>query len=172
MDIKKKQEISHSHFTISPPNYFQSRIMGSDVRFKRNDYLFYTTESNIISTFAARKSNIKWWKIFIYMWRTCADEKHIGTQHLSSSSHKSNVLDHRTTSRQSAVPIFTGPMEMHPKTVSAFEAQKLNEKYPVVVSRQFMIRVNVLMSLRNENVLGSKMLGHWWRIEFQKSSSP
>lgn len=63
------------------------------------------------------------------------------------------------------------------KTVSAYEAQKLIEKYPVVLSCHFMIQVNAIMSLLKSDdtvhwVLGGSLVDHWWRIEFQNRGSP
>ncbi|GFU99743.1 helitron_like_N domain-containing protein [Trichonephila clavipes] len=46
--------------------------------------------------------------------------------------------------------------------------------YPVVVSRQFMIRVNALVTfmLNDDEVFCDKEQDYWWRKEFQNRRSP
>lgn len=64
--------------------------------------------------------------------------------------------------------------DVDPETLTVQETQRLIEKYPVVVSRQFMIRVSAIMRvLRNsDEMFGSKVKDFWWRIEFQNRGSP
>ena len=61
-----------------------------------------------------------------------------------------------------------------PESLTIREAQKLIEKYPVDVSRHFMVRVDALMRYikREDTLFGGKMIDYWWRIEFQNRGSP
>lgn len=47
---------------------------------------------------------------------------------------------------------------------------KLNlvQKYPIVVARQFSVRINALMKYikESDNCLGGKVVDYWHRIEF------
>lgn len=53
---------------------------------------------------------------------------------------------------------------------------KLNlvQKYPVVVARQFSVRVNGLMNYikASHNWLGGSVVDYWYRVEFQNRGSP
>ncbi|CAB3226547.1 unnamed protein product [Arctia plantaginis] len=54
------------------------------------------------------------------------------------------------------------------------ERLQLVQKYPVVVSRQFSVRVNALMRFlkRDPDCLGGPVVDFWYRIEFQNRGSP
>lgn len=55
-----------------------------------------------------------------------------------------------------------------------FEEEKyLVNKYPVLVARQFMKRVNAVMRfLKAYSILGASVVDFWWRVEFQLRGSP
>ncbi|XP_047025515.1 uncharacterized protein LOC124634135 [Helicoverpa zea] len=54
------------------------------------------------------------------------------------------------------------------------ERLQLVQKHPVVVSRQFTVRVNALMRFlkRDPDCLGGPVVDFWYRIEFQNRGSP
>ena len=53
------------------------------------------------------------------------------------------------------------------------EKMRLVKKYPIIVARHFMRRVNALMKiLKSENIFGAPVIDFWWRIEFQLRGSP
>lgn len=142
--------------------------MGSDVRFQRNDYLFYSLS---MYEYYRVKSNIN---INLYLSKTCEylnlnlnlqirchGPPHYFTTFSCNDLHWKDMIE--------AMLIADRVKDGDPKTVSTFEAQTLVEKHPVVVSRYFMIRVNTLLSLikSDENVFVGKTVDYWWRIEFQ-----
>ncbi|XP_054016840.1 uncharacterized protein LOC128897145 isoform X1 [Hylaeus anthracinus] len=50
---------------------------------------------------------------------------------------------------------------------------KLVQRYPVVVARQFTVRVNALMQyIKGTQCLGGVVIDYWHRIEFQNRGSP
>ena len=59
-------------------------------------------------------------------------------------------------------------------SLSIHERQVLVEKYPVDVSRHFMLRVNALMKhiKTNREVFNGEVKDYWWRVEFQNRGSP
>ncbi|KAJ8874326.1 hypothetical protein PR048_025172 [Dryococelus australis] len=64
--------------------------------------------------------------------------------------------------------------DQNPKDLDMIATQLLIERYPVVVSSHFMVRVNALIKyLRNNfEVLGGKLKEFWWRIKFLNRGSP
>ena len=56
-----------------------------------------------------------------------------------------------------------------PATLTVHETQCLIEKYPAVISRQFMIKVFALIKFikTNDEVFQGKLKDLWYRIEFQ-----
>ena len=67
-----------------------------------------------------------------------------------------------------------GRPDEDPVNVLLFERQKLIEKYPLIVSRQFQLRVSMFMKIIRANIeiFRGKLIDHWWRIEFQNRGSP
>ncbi|GFQ93617.1 ATP-dependent DNA helicase [Trichonephila clavata] len=74
--------------------------------------------------------------------------------------------------QRNALLLANGRPDVDPSTFNIYETQQLIEKYPVVLSRHFMIRVNALMKYIKNEVFGRKVKDHWWRIEFQNRGSP
>lgn len=60
------------------------------------------------------------------------------------------------------------------ESLSFPERLQLVQKHPVVVSRQFTVRVNALMRFlkRDQDCLGGPLVDFWYRIEFQNRVSP
>ncbi len=179
---------------ITALDYFQFRILGSDTRFQRNDYLFYALSFfeyyRIKSTISACGRKIVNQEgavedVHLYVknlrgsaayWRSALNEllaqiRSLGapTYFVTFSSNDLNWLDQRK-----ALLIADGRPDVDPSTIDIYEAQRLIEKYPVILSRHFMIRVNALMKFikNNDEVFGGKVKDHWWRTEFQNRGSP
>ncbi|GFR18848.1 hypothetical protein TNCT_571281 [Trichonephila clavata] len=91
------------------------------------------------------------------------------TYFVTFSSKDLNWLDQRK-----ALLLADGRPDVDPNTLNIYETQQLIEKYPVILSRHFMIRVNTLMKyIKNDDeMFGWKVKDHWWRIEFQNRGSP
>ncbi|GBP80547.1 hypothetical protein EVAR_39417_1 [Eumeta japonica] len=91
------------------------------------------------------------------------------TYFVTFSSNDLHWLDQRK-----ALLIADGRPDVDPSTLDIYETQQLIEKYPVILSRHFMIRVNALMRFiqNNDEVFGGKVKDFWWRIEFQNRGSP
>lgn len=62
----------------------------------------------------------------------------------------------------------------NPNNLSLEDVQKLIEKHPVTVSRQFIVGVEALLRLLKnaETLFGGKVVDYWYRIEFQNRGSP
>jgi hypothetical protein len=73
-----------------------------------------------------------------------------------------------------ALLIADGRPDDDPSELDVFSTQRLIEKYPVILSRHFMIRVTALMTfiLNNDEIFGGKVVDFWWRREFQNRGSP
>ena len=73
-----------------------------------------------------------------------------------------------------ALLIADGRPNVDPNDLDIHETQRLIEKYPVIVSQHFMLRVNALMKFLRSNcdVFGGKVVDFWWQIEFQNRVSP
>ncbi|GIY15745.1 ATP-dependent DNA helicase [Caerostris darwini] len=179
---------------ITALDYFQFRILGSDTRFQRNDYLFYALSFfeyyRIKSTISACGKKIVNQEgaiedVHLYFknlrgsaayWRSALNEllaqiRCLGapTYFVTFSSNDLNFLDQRKT-----LLIADGRPDVDPSTLDIYEIQQLIEKYPAILSRHFMVRVNALMKFikNNDEVFGGKVKDHWWRIEFQNRGSP
>ncbi|CAG9799443.1 unnamed protein product [Chironomus riparius] len=179
---------------ITPLDYYQFRILGSDTRFQSNAYLFYALSFfeyyRVKSTIAACGKKIegpdgKVEDVHLYVrnlrgssayWRSAMNEliaqiRCLGppTYFLTFSCNDLNWLDMRK-----ALLIADGRPNEDPASLDMFTTQILIEKYPVIVSRHFMIRVKALMRIlkNNTDVFGGKMVDYWWRVEFQVRGSP
>lgn len=179
---------------ITALDYFQFRILGNDTRFQHNDYLFYALSFfeyyRVQSTISACGKKIINQEgavedVHLYVknlrgsaayWRSALNEllaqiRCLGapTYFVTFSSNDLNWLDQRK-----ALLIADGRPDVDPSTLDIYETQKLIEKYPVTLSRHFMVRVNGLMKFikNNDEVFGGKVKDHWWRIEFQNRGSP
>ncbi|GIY57521.1 ATP-dependent DNA helicase [Caerostris darwini] len=179
---------------ITALDYFQFRILGSDTRFQSNDYLFYALSFfeyyRIKSTILACGKKIVNQEgavedVHLYVknlrgsaayWRSALNEllaqiRCLGapTYFLTFSSNDLNWLDQRK-----ALLIADGRPDVDPSTLDIYETQQLIERYPVILSRHFIVRVNALMKFikNNDEVFGGKVTDHLWRIEFQNRGSP
>jgi Helitron helicase-like domain at N-terminus len=180
---------------ITPLDYFQSRIMGSDNRFERNDYLFYAlstfenmkVKSNIsVCGKKIRLANEMVEDVHLYVknirgtssyWKTVLNEllaqiRCLGSPHLylTLSCNDLNWPD-----MIKALLLADGQTDRDVDSVGVFEVQTLIERYPVVLSRQFMMRFNELIKCLKSNsskVFRGKLKDHWWRVEFQNRGSP
>ncbi|GIY05128.1 ATP-dependent DNA helicase [Caerostris darwini] len=90
----------------------------------------------------------------------------------TSSQFSSNDLN--WSDQRKALLIADGRPDVDPSTLDIYETQQLIEKYPVILGRHLMVRVNALMKFikNNDEVFGRKAKDHWWRIEFQNRGSP
>ena len=179
---------------ISPLDYFQSRIMGKDTRFQRTDYLFYAlsmyefhriTQNINVCGKKIKHNNEIVEDVHLYVkkmrgsmayWNSAMNEliaqiRCLGPPHYFITF---SCNDLHWEDMICAMLIADGDADRDPKTVGTYNAQKLVEKYPVIVSRHFMIRVNAMMALlkSDDTILGGKLVDHWWRIEFQNRGSP
>src|SRR5258705_8800460 len=152
--------------TIRPLDYFQSRIVGCDTRFQRNDYLFYalsmTEYYKVKSTIAACGKKVESHDgmvedLHLYLrnlrgtaayWRKALNEliaqiRCLGppTYFVTLSCNDLHWLDMRR-----ALLIADGRLHEDPSQLDIHDT-RLIEKYPVIVSRHFMIRVDALMML-------------------------
>ena len=179
---------------ISPLDYFQSRIMGKDLRFQRNDYLFYAlsmyeslrVESNVSVCGKKIKFNNEMVEdVHLYIknmrgsgsyWKNALNEllaqiKFLGPPHYFLTL-SCNDLHWNDMIR--ALLNADGKPDEPPENVTILQRQKLVEKYPTIISRHFMIRVNAMIKFlrSNEKVFAGKLNDYWWRIEFQNRGSP
>lgn len=179
---------------ITPLDYFQYRILGTDTRFQRTDYLFYALSMfeyyRVKSSIAACAKkiegqdgqvedvhlNLRNLRGSSAYWRTALNDliaqiRCLGppTYFVTFSCNDLNWLDMRK-----ALLIADGRPNDDPKNLDSFTTQALVERYPVIVSRHFMIRVNALMKFirSNTEVFGGQLVDFWWRIEFQNRGSP
>src|SRR5271154_5268824 len=179
---------------ITPLDYFQYRILGSDTRFQRTDYLFYALSMfeyyRVKSTIAACGKKVQGQNgivedVHLYIknlrgsgayWRTALSEliaqiRCLGppTYFVTFSCNDVNWLDMRK-----ALLIADGRPDEDPRNLDMIATQRLIEDYPVIVSRHFMVRVNALMKLirNDDDIFGGRLTDFWWRVEFQNRGSP
>lgn len=178
---------------ISPLDYFQYRILGNDPRFQRNDYLFYALSrfeyervKSTISTCGKKVENnsgrvddlhlcMKNLRGSAAYWRTAMNELLAQIRCLGPPQYfmTFSCNDLHWLDMKKALFIADGKPDVDPNDFDINEIQCLVEKFPVIVSRHFMIRVNALMKfLTNSNIFGSKLVDYWWRVEFQNRGSP
>ncbi|KAG7299154.1 hypothetical protein JYU34_017689 [Plutella xylostella] len=186
--------------SITALDYFQARIMSNDPRFQRNDYLFFAL--SVVEYFRAKASvsvscrmkqgehtpqglvdnmhltmrNIRGSAAY---WKRCCSEliamvRSLGppTWFVTFSCNDLNWPD-----MIKALLIADGRPDAMPDAVEDIpfdERLELVQKYPVVVARQFTLRVNALMRFlkMNADCLGGSITDFWHRIEFQNRGSP
>lgn len=70
--------------------------------------------------------------------------------------------------------IADGRPEEDPTALDTIATRRLVDKYPVIVSRHFMVRIHALIKFvtNNQKVLRGRVTDYWWRIEFQNRASP
>ncbi len=179
---------------ITPLDYFQARLLGSDTRFQRIEYFFYAlsifenervkaTISTCLKTVRGQGGD-KVEDFHLYLknmrgtqsyWKTALNDlivqiRCLGppTFFLTFSCNDLHWLDMRR-----ALLIADGKSSQDPSRLTVYETQLLVEKFPLVISRHFMRRVAALMTfLYKSSLFGGKVVDHWWRIEFQKRGSP
>ncbi|XP_022817720.1 uncharacterized protein LOC111350390 isoform X1 [Spodoptera litura] len=184
---------------ITPLDYFQSRIMSNDRRFHRNDYLFYAlsvveyyrakssisvscrmrqaqgeqTPQGLVDNIHLTMRNIRGSASY---WRKCCSELIAMVRTLGPPSWflTFSCNDLHWPDMIKAL-LIADNRSIHEIDEITFE-MKLNlvQKYPIVVSRQFLLRINALMNYikLNDNCLGGKVVDYWHRIEFQNRGSP
>ena len=179
---------------ISPLYYFQYRILGSDTRFQRNDYLFYALSMyelyKIKSTISACCKKVKGREgtvedIHLYLknlrgsaayWRTALNELLAQIRCLGPPTYflTFSCNDLHWTDMKKALLVANGRPNADPNKLSVHETQSLVEAYPTIVCRHFMLRVKALFLLmtNNNELFGGKVLDYWWRIECQNRGSP
>ncbi|KAH9634415.1 hypothetical protein HF086_000241 [Spodoptera exigua] len=184
---------------VTPLDYFQNRIMSNERRFNRNEYLFYAL--SIVEYFRAKSSvsvscrmrqghgehtpqglvdnmhltmrNIRGSASY---WQKCCSEliamvRSLGppTWFLTFSCNDLNWTD-----MIKALLIADGRDIADPEHLTFSERLLLVQRHPVVVARQFTLRVNALMQFlkRNQVCLGGPIEDFWYRVEFQNRGSP
>lgn len=182
---------------ITPLDYFQARVMGSDKRFHRTDYLFfalsvveyYRTKSSVSVSCRFKKGegtpqglvdnihltmrNIRGSAAY---WKRCCAELIAMVRSLGAptwfATFSCNDLNWEDMTK--ALLIADGRFDIEPEELSYQERLELVEKYPVVISRQFMLRVSALISFIkcNNEIFGGPVVDYWYRIEFQNRGSP
>ena len=173
--------------------------MGKDTRFQRNDYLLYAYSMHQLSQLKknlnvcgklikdSKKKMVE--DIYLYMrnmrgsaayWNMAYREllakiKSIGTPHYFLTF---SCNDLHWDDMKEALHLAAGIQDKSWQDLDVMEVQKLIEQYPLVVSRQFMIRVDALLAYLKADhpphlsALKGKMVDWWWRIEFQSRGSP
>lgn len=179
---------------ITPLDYFQARILSSDSRFQSSSYLFYALSmkelnnvKSMISTCAKKVRNQEGAIEDVHLimrnvrgssayWRSAltdliAQIRCLGppTYFITLSCNDLNWNDMRI-----ALLKADGREDVDPSNLTINETQLLVEKYPVIISRHFMIRLNAFMKFikNTDGILGGKVKDFWWRIEFQNRGSP
>lgn len=163
----------HEHtrlHSITPLDYYQARIMGDDDRFQRNDYLFHTLSiveqyraqqnvsvllrmrqnadrpdglvENIFLNMRSIRGSNAYWRSALY--DLLATVRNLGPPQwfITFSCNDLNWNDMRK-----ALLIAANRPNHDPQTLTFPEVQQLVEQYPVVISRQFMVRVHAIVRL-------------------------
>ncbi|GIY13376.1 ATP-dependent DNA helicase [Caerostris extrusa] len=148
---------------ITALDYFQFRILGSDTRFQACGKKIFNQEGAVEDVHLYVK-NLRGSAAY---WRSALNEllaqiRCLGapTYFLTFSSNDLNWLDQRK-----ALLIADGRPDVDPSTLDIYETQQLIERYPVILNRHFMVRVNALMKFikNNDEVFGGKVTDHWWQ---------
>lgn len=179
---------------ITALDYFSTRILGKDLRFQRNDYLFYALSQfelqkiksaisvcgklrqgahnkveDIHLLFSNMRGSAAYWKKAYT--ELVAQIRCLGPPHffVTLSCNDLHWEDFRE-----ALSMVNNIDKSVIDSMDIAAVQQLIEQNPVLISRQFMKRVNALMSFlhKNDEVFGGKVVDHWWRIEFQNRGSP
>lgn len=183
--------------SITPLDYFQARVMGNDKRFQRTDYLFFAlsvveyyrakssvsvscrmqqgerTPQGLVDNMHLTMRNVRESASY---WRRCCAEliamiRSLGppTWFLTFSCNDLNWSD-----ILAALLIVDGRNPSEAKNLTFAERLALVQQYPVVLARQFMVRMNALIRFLKHNsmCLGGPVQDFWYRIEFQNRGSP
>jgi len=179
---------------MTPLQYFQYRILGKDKRFWNVMYLFYALA---IYEYLKMQATVNLCgkridgshgppdDVHTYLknmrgtgayWNTACHElcdiiKSIGPPHyfVTFSCNDLNWADMRK-----ALLIADGKPNEDPEGINFNEAQRLIEKYPVVVARHFNHRTGKLFTFilnNGEKIFGGKVIFFWFRVEFQLRGS-
>ncbi|KAG5666753.1 hypothetical protein PVAND_014765 [Polypedilum vanderplanki] len=179
---------------ITVLDYYQQRIIGIDPRFQSVEYLFYALSMfeyhRIQSTINACGKKVRGRDgvvedLHLHMrslrgsaayWRTAFNEltamiRNIGPPTWFITLSCNDLHWHDIIK---AFLIADSRPNEDPSQINIAEAQRLIEKYPVILSRHFSRRVKAFMKYikKNASVLGGPVIDNWWRIEFQKRGSP
>lgn len=143
---------------ITPLDYYQSRLLGKYSRFQSTDYLFYALSMfeyyRMQSTISAMCKKVQGKDGTV-------DDVHLYMKNLrGSAAYWRNACNELVSTIRCSLSIM--------------EVQRLVEKNPIVISRQFMRRVQAIMTYlkADVNVLDGKLVDYWSRIEFQNRGSP
>jgi hypothetical protein len=179
---------------ITPLDYFQQRVLGDDLRFQSKEYLFYALSmkefhnvKSMISTCAKKieGQHGKVEDVHLIMqnlrgsaayWRSAlnnliAQIRCLGppTYFVTFSCNDLNWKDMRK-----ALLYADGRANENTEDLSINDVQKLIEKHPVTVARQFTIRFNALKKFmkNNHSIFGGRVEDFWYRVEMQNRGSP
>ncbi|KAG5680197.1 hypothetical protein PVAND_009722 [Polypedilum vanderplanki] len=179
---------------ITVLDYYQQRIIGIDPRFQSVEYLFYALSMyeyhRIQSTINACGKKVRGKD-------GAVEDLHLHMRSLrGSAAYWKNAFNELTAMIRNISPptwfitlscndlhwhdmikaflIADGRPNEDPNQINIAEAQRLIEKYPIILSRHFSRRVKAFMKYikNNTRVLGERVIDNWWRIEFQKRGSP
>jgi len=183
-------------YPITPSDYYQARIMCQNLRFQRNDYLFYSlsvmeyyrARQNVGVCLRLRQGNNRpeglVQNLYINMralrgsnayWQTAcsgliAMVRNLGPPQwfLTLSCNDLNWKD-----ILQACLIAAGRNGENIDNLQFDERQRLIVEHPVALSRHFMVRVHAIMRVlqNDDTLLGGKLIDFWWRIEFQNRGS-
>ncbi|KAG5894349.1 hypothetical protein JTB14_031910 [Gonioctena quinquepunctata] len=157
---------------ITPLDYFQARVMIKDSCRMRQGQGELTPQG-LIDNMHLTMRNVRGSASY---WRRCCSEliamvRSLGppTWFMTFSCNDLNWPDMIT-----ALLIADGRDVSDVDRITFPERSKLVQRYPVVVARQFTIRVNALMRYlkQNNDCLGGGIIDFWYRIEFQNRGSP
>lgn len=189
--LKEKRDVP-----ITVRDYFQTRILGSDRRFReQKEYLGYALST---MEYEVGKATISACANRIQSQHGQVEDLHLVTQNLrGSNSYWRKALnellamirckgpptyfitfscnDLHWLDMRKALLIADNQPETDPKTLNIFDIQDLVERYPDVVSRHFTQRINVLLRFLRYNpqeLGGTEVTDYWWRIKFQNRGSP
>lgn len=184
--------------SITPLDYYQTRIMSNKKRFQNNEYLFYALSivelckaqqnvsvcaklrqngaqpNDVVQNVHLMMRNIRgtssyWHKAFTDL---LAMVKNLGPPHwyLTFSCNDLNWPD-----ILKALLVADDRPNALVEELTFPEKLHLVEQYPVTLSRQFMIRINALfkrLKQKENPLLGKYVVDFWWRVEFQLRGSP
>ncbi|XP_076393046.1 uncharacterized protein LOC143266003 [Megachile rotundata] len=186
----------HRDISITPLDYFQARILSNDKRFQRTDYLFFAlsvveyyrakasvsvscrmrqgehTPQRLVDNMHLTMRNIRG---SVSYWKRCCSELIAMVRSLGPPTWFATFScnDLNWPDMLKALLLSDGRPITEFENLTFADRLKLVQKYPVVIARQFTVRVNALMQyLKNSHCLGGVVIDFWYRIEFQNRGSP
>ncbi|KAH9637609.1 hypothetical protein HF086_014773 [Spodoptera exigua] len=187
------------NISITALDYFQARVMSNETRFQKVDYLVFAL--SVVGYFRAKASvsvscrmrqgqnelvpqglvdnihlNMRNIRGSASYWKRCCAELMAMVRSLGAptwfATFSCNDLNWPDMLR--ALLIADGRKEFDFEALTFQERLDLFQKYPVVLARQFTLRVNALISFikKNNECFGGPVVDFWYRIEFQNRGSP